>query len=59
MMRQIVCCFLALNFVRRLSENEDVSEKFSRPEVLKILRAYYAGIKEEDKVEIKMSGTLC
>lgn len=39
-----------------LSEGEDVSEKFSRPEVLKILRAYYAGIKEEDKVEIKLSG---
>lgn len=41
---------------KALSENEEVSEKFSRPEVLKILRAYYAGIKEEDKVEIKMSG---
>ncbi|MCK5901733.1 MAG: sulfate adenylyltransferase [Cocleimonas sp.] len=39
-----------------LSEGDDVSEKFSRPEVLKILRAYYAGIKEEDKVEIKLSG---
>ncbi len=41
---------------KALSENEDVSDKFSRPEVLKILRAYYAGIKDEDKVEIKMSG---
>ena len=41
---------------KALSENEEVSEKFSRPEVLKILRAYYAGIKDEDKVEIKMSG---
>ena len=40
---------------KALSENEDVSEKFSRPEVLEILRAYYAGIKEEDNVEIKMS----
>ena len=39
-----------------LSEGEDVSEKFSRPEVLEILRAYYAGIKDEDKVEIKLSG---
>lgn len=39
-----------------LSEGEDVSEKFSRPEVLTILRAYYAGIKDEDKVEIKLSG---
>ncbi len=39
-----------------LSEGEEVSEKFSRPEVLKILREYYAGIKDEDKVEIKLSG---
>ncbi|MCK5916975.1 MAG: sulfate adenylyltransferase [Cocleimonas sp.] len=39
-----------------LSEGEDVSEKFSRPEVLKILRAYYADIKEEDKVKIELSG---
>ena len=41
---------------KALSEGEPVSEKFSRPEVLKILRAYYAGIADEDKVEIKMSG---
>ncbi len=41
---------------KALSEGEDVSDKFSRPEVLEILRAYYAGIKEEDKVEVKMSG---
>ena len=41
---------------KALSEGEDVSSKFSRPEVLEILRAYYGSIKEEDKVEIKMSG---
>ncbi len=41
---------------KALSEGEEVSEKFSRPEVLEILREYYAGIKDEDKVEIKMSG---
>lgn len=41
---------------KSLSEGEEVSTKFSRPEVLKILRAYYANIKDEDKVEIKMSG---
>ena len=41
---------------KALSEGEDVSDKFSRPEVLEILRAYYSGIKDEDKVEIKMSG---
>ena len=41
---------------KALSEGEEVSTKFSRPEVLAILRNYYASIKEEDKVEIKMSG---
>lgn len=41
---------------KALSEGEDVSDKFSRPEVLEILREYYGSIKEEDKVEIKMSG---
>ena len=41
---------------KALSEGEDVSDKFSRPEVLTILREYYGSIKAEDKVEIKMSG---
>ena len=41
---------------KALSEGEDVSDKFSRPEVLEILRAYYAGLKDDEKVEIKMSG---
>ena len=41
---------------KALSEGEDVSDKFSRPEVLEILRAYYGSLKDEDKVEIKMSG---
>ena len=41
---------------KALSEGEEVSEKFSRPEVLSILRAYYAGLKDDEKVEIKMSG---
>ncbi len=41
---------------KALSEGGDVSDKFSRPEVLEILRAYYGSIKEEDKVEIKLSG---
>ncbi|KPK11291.1 MAG: sulfate adenylyltransferase [Acidithiobacillales bacterium SG8_45] len=41
---------------KALSEGEEVSDKFSRPEVLEILRAYYGSIKDEDKVEIKMSG---
>jgi sulfate adenylyltransferase len=37
---------------KMLSEGEDVSTKFSRPEVLKILSEYYQGLTE--KVEIKM-----
>jgi sulfate adenylyltransferase len=41
---------------KALSEGEEVSSKFSRPEVLEILRAYYGSIKEEDKVEVKLSG---
>jgi sulfate adenylyltransferase len=39
-----------------LTDGEDLPETFSRPEVAKVLQAYYAGIKDEDKVEIKMSG---
>ncbi len=41
---------------KMLSENDDVPAEFSRPEVLKILREYYASIKEEDKVEVTLSG---
>ena len=41
---------------KMLSDGEDLPEEFSRPEVAKVLQAYYAGIKDEDKVEIKMSG---
>jgi sulfate adenylyltransferase len=41
---------------KALSEGEAVSDKFSRPEVLTILREYYGSLKDEDKVEIKMSG---
>ena len=41
---------------KALSEGEDVSEKFSRPEVLTILRAHYASLKDDEKVEIKLSG---
>jgi sulfate adenylyltransferase len=37
-----------------LSEGGDIPPQFSRPEVLAILREYYAGL--EEKVEIKMHG---
>jgi len=39
-----------------LSEGEAVPAEFSRPEVLEVLRAYYASIRDEDKVEVKLSG---
>ena len=37
-----------------LSEGSPVPPEFSRPEVLEILRAYYAGL--EEKVEVKLTG---
>ena len=39
-----------------LSEGDAVPAEFSRPEVLKILREYYATIDTKDKVEIKLAG---
>ena len=39
-----------------LSENEEVPENFSRPEVLKILQKYYAGINDSDKVKVELKG---
>ncbi|MGB9093327.1 MAG: sulfate adenylyltransferase [Gallionella sp.] len=39
-----------------LSEGAEVPAEFSRPEVLEILRAYYASIEEHEKVEVKLSG---
>ena len=39
-----------------LSENEEVPENFSRPEVLEILQNYYAGIKDDAKVKVELKG---
>lgn len=39
-----------------LSEADEVPAEFSRPEVLEILREYYASIDAADKVEVKLSG---
>jgi sulfate adenylyltransferase len=39
-----------------LSEGAAVPAEFSRPEVLEILRAYYATIEESEKVVVKLSG---
>jgi sulfate adenylyltransferase len=39
-----------------LSEGADVPPEFSRPEVLAILRDYYAGLDAEQNVEVKLTG---
>jgi sulfate adenylyltransferase len=39
-----------------LSEGSEVPPEFSRPEVLKILRAYYASLDASEKVEVKLTG---
>jgi sulfate adenylyltransferase len=41
---------------KALSEGEAVSDKFSRPEVLDVLRAYYATLSEEENVKVNLSG---
>ena len=39
-----------------LSENLDVPDNFSRPEVLEILRKYYSGLKGSEKVKVELKG---
>jgi sulfate adenylyltransferase len=39
---------------KMLSEDSPVPAEFSRPEVLAVLRSYYAQL--EEKVEVKLSG---
>jgi sulfate adenylyltransferase len=41
---------------KALSEGTEVPDHFSRPEVLEILREYYGGLKDDEKVEVKLSG---
>ncbi|MES2885032.1 MAG: sulfate adenylyltransferase [Pseudomonadota bacterium] len=41
---------------KMLSEGEDVPVEFSRPEVLAILREYYAGLDESQKVKVELKG---
>lgn len=41
---------------KALSEGGDIPDNFSRPEVLKILREYYEGLDESEKVEVKLTG---
>jgi len=39
-----------------LSEGEDLPVEFSRPEVAKVLQAYYAGLSDEENVKIELKG---
>jgi len=39
-----------------LSEGSAVPAEFSRPEVLDILREYYAGLAKEERIEVKLTG---
>jgi sulfate adenylyltransferase len=39
-----------------LSEGAEVPAEFSRPEVLDVLREYYAGLESHEKVEVKLAG---
>ncbi len=41
---------------KALSEGAAVPPEFSRPEVLEILRKYYAGLQDHERVEVKLSG---
>jgi sulfate adenylyltransferase len=41
---------------KALSEGTEVPDNFSRPEVLTILREYYGSLKDDEKVEVKLSG---
>ncbi|HFE39537.1 MAG TPA: sulfate adenylyltransferase [Gammaproteobacteria bacterium] len=41
---------------KALSEGTEVPDNFSRPEVLEILRAHYASLADDEKVEVKLSG---
>lgn len=39
-----------------ISEGKPVPAEFSKPEVIAILKQYYDGLEEEDKVEVKLHG---
>ncbi len=41
---------------KALSEDGEIDANFSRPEVLEVLKRYYASLAEEDKVEVTLSG---
>ncbi|MGH8541289.1 MAG: sulfate adenylyltransferase, partial [Stenotrophobium sp.] len=39
-----------------LSEGDEVPANFSRPEVLAVLRKYYEGLEDHQKVKIELKG---
>jgi sulfate adenylyltransferase len=39
-----------------LSQGDEVPVEFSRPEVLAVLRTYYAGLETHERVEVKLAG---
>jgi sulfate adenylyltransferase len=41
---------------KMLSEGEDPPAEFSRPEVVSILQEYYRSLKDDEKVEVKLTG---
>lgn len=41
---------------KALSEDGDIDPNFSRPEVLEVLKRYYASLDAADKVEVKLTG---
>ena len=41
---------------KALSEGEAVADNFSRPEVLEVLRKYYASLEEHDTVKVELTG---
>lgn len=41
---------------KALSEGEAVADNFSRPEVLEVLRKYYASLEEHEKVKVELKG---
>jgi sulfate adenylyltransferase len=41
---------------KMLSEGDEVPPEFSRPEVLAVLRKYYAGLSDEENVKVELKG---
>lgn len=41
---------------KMLSDGDEVPKEFSRPQVLDILREHYASLRDEEKVEVELSG---